>query len=179
MKNKQSDKSSITNKLSILLLMLALTIANSILFYFVIWDMLSPSKPYTVILFFISGSAHLIYFFLPWLAIACLGPIFRGGGDGNARFDRRGQDDGGPAGAFVTVVTQFGMVLCVSAIGLWFLQSAFEPDDVPRLALITEANCLEIGGAPDLVDGLLICIVKKKDIGVRRIQAVASGQGRI
>ena len=159
--------------------MLSLTIANSILFYFVIWDMLSPSKPYTVILFFISGSAHLIYFFLPWFVMECLGPIFRAGGEGNARFDRRAQGNDGPAAAFLNVVTQFGVVLCLSAIGLWFLQSEFEPKEVPRLALITKANCLEIGGEPSLVDGKLVCIVKKKDIRALRVRTVTGGGSRI
>ena len=61
------DKPNNVNRLLLVSLVLALALANSSLLYFVLWDMLSPSNTFWVILFTISGAAHVIYLFLPWL----------------------------------------------------------------------------------------------------------------
>ena len=166
------------NRMVGILLVLALSLANSALFYFVIWDMLSPSKPYSVILFFVSGGAHLIYFFLPWFFHEMLGPIFRSGSSEVTRFDA-GNSAAGSDGFFVTVCTQFGVVLCVSAIGLWLLQADFLREEKPSIALITKANCLEIGGRPQMVGDQLLCIVKEKDIKGVTVPTTSRRESRI
>ncbi len=161
MKERAGDNPKIFLRMAALLFILGLSLANSALFYFVIWDMLSPSKPYSVILFFVSGGAHLIYFFLPWFFAEMLGPVMRPSSDDARRYDASSQGEGG---FFLTACTQFGVVLCVSAIGLWFLQSDLLSGEQPRLALITEANCTEIGGTPKQVDDKIICVITKSDI---------------
>jgi len=152
------------------LLVLALMMANSALFYFVIWDMFRPSNRFAVILFFVSGGAHLTYFFLPWFIKSQLAPVFSdtvtgGGGSGTA--------DAG--GFFVKLCVQMGLALCVTTLLLWALQQEFpwsapEEDFKP---LITEANCLKIGGTPTYVDGRLACVLS---LGQGRGTTPADGQ---
>ncbi len=51
-----------------ILVLIGIAAANSALFYFIIWPEFSPHDPFSAILFFISGGAHLIYFFIPCLS---------------------------------------------------------------------------------------------------------------
>lgn len=178
MKEQAGGSPNLFNRMAGILLILALSLANSALFYFVIWDMLSPSKPYSVILFFVSGGAHLIYFFLPWFCYEMLGSVFRGGSSEATRFDVN-SSAGGSDGFFVTVCTQFGVVLCVSAIGLWLLQSDLLREEKPSVALITKANCLEIGGQPQMVGDQLLCVIKEKDMKGVTVPATSRKESRI
>ncbi len=178
MMERADSSPNLFNRMAGILLILALSLANSGLFYFVIWDMLSPSKPYSVILFFVSGGAHLIYFFLPWFCYEMVGSIFGGGSSEATRFDGS-SSTGGSGGFFVTICTQFGVVLCVSAIGLWLLQADFLREEKPSVALITKVNCLQIGGEPRMVDGQLLCVVEEKDIGGLTVPAADRRESRI
>ena len=179
MTEQADSKPNLFNRMVGILLIFGLSLANSVLVYFVIWDMLSPSKPYSVILFFVSGGAHLIYFFLPWFIREMLGPIFRTGSSEVTRFDGS-SSTGGSGDFFVTFCTQFGAALCISALGLWLLQSDLLRDEKPRLALITKANCVEIGGKPHMVDDQILCVVKEKGIkkGIA-VPAVSRKESRI
>lgn len=168
------------NRVAGLLFVLGLCLANSILFYFVIWDMFSPSKPYTTILFVISGGANLVYVFLPWFARSMLAPIFQVHSDDVRRFD-------GAAASlsprhdspFASLCTIFGAALCVTTLGLWLVQAGFGAKKPENLALITKANCLEIGGEPQNVDGKLICIVPQGDIRAGHAVVLGHDPGRI
>jgi len=153
------ERPSWGGRVAALLLVLGLLLANSLLFYFVIWDLLSPSQPYTVILFFLSGAGQLGYFFLPWFAREILAPLFRASSEAGRRFR-----DGGHAaradGFVITVFTHIGAALCLSAIGLWFLQTELMPAEEPAPAYISEANCTQIGGKPVWTDGKLVCALE-------------------
>lgn len=174
MQDQAVSNLNLFGRVSAVLLMLALALANSALFYFVIWDMMQPGQPYTVILFFISGCAHLIYFFLPWFAAQMLGPIFRSPSTNSSQYGSRGPADVAPASSFfVTVCTLFGLALCVSVIGFWALQSGILSKKNAELALITKANCLEIGGATQAIDGKLICLIKDTNISGGAVSTVS------
>jgi putative hemolysin len=167
-------------RIGTVLLVVALSLANSLLFYFVIWDMLTPSQPFTVILFFVSGGAHLIYFFLPWFTRAMLAPIFRLRGDDVGRFDgaaggRTAQDENG----FVRLCTGFGAGLCVTSFVLLSLQFNFSAPESASMALITKENCLQIGGKPEYVHDKLICVVPKSEIHSDRSLAVEPASDRV
>ncbi len=152
MSAQQNESPKIFNRLLVVGLLLALSAGNSALFYFVIWDMLSPSEPYSVILFFLSGSAHLGYFFLPWFIKEMLAPAFRLPASNSGRFDSRNSHQTGDASnGFVTACAMFGMLLCITTIGLWSFQSDLWRQKEPTMALITEANCLAIARAPKVI----------------------------
>ena len=155
MMEQQYNKSKVFSRILTVILLLALTAGNSALFYFVIWDMLSPSRPFAVMLFIISGSAHLIYFFLPWFISSFLGPVFR-------RSDKA-QAGGSTESTclFGKLCAQVGIVLCASVIGLWLVQQGLTPEERPISVLITSANCLEIGGIPEVTEGKLVCIIMR------------------
>lgn len=164
-----------------LALITALSLANSALFYFVIWDMFSPSEPYTVILFFVSGSAHLVYFFLPWFAASVLAPVFRVDGTGASHYSGGARSQAPQTdNFFVTICTQFGVALCITALVLWALQIDWHSDPGDgHLALITKENCLQIGGAPQYVDGRLTCVLAKGDIRAVTMTGGERRSGRI
>ena len=177
---QQNESPKIFNRLLVVGLLLALSAGNSALFYFVIWDMLSPLEPYSVILFFLSGSAHLVYFFLPWFIKAMLAPAFRRLTSEASRLDSRGGYQAGEASnGFVTVCAMVGMLLCITTIGLWSFQPDLWRQKEPTMALITEANCLAIGGAPKVIDGKLICIIEKKSINGIGLTRVSRSENRI
>ncbi len=155
MMEQQYNRPEIFGRILALILLLTLIIGNSALFYFVIWDMLSASKPFTVILFIISGSAHLIYFFLPWFISSFLGPVFRR--------SNKAQTGGSTESTrlFGKLCAQVGIVLCASVIGLWLVQQGLTPEERPMSVLITSANCQEIGGIPEMTEGKLVCIIMR------------------
>ena len=155
MMEQQYNKSKVFSRILTVILLLALTAGNSALFYFVIWDMLSPSRPFAVMLFIISGSAHLIYFFLPWFISSFLGPVFR-------RSDKA-QAGGSTESTrlFGKLCAQVGIVLCASVIGLWLVQQGLTPEERPMSVLITSANCQEIGGIPEMTEDKLVCIIMR------------------
>ena len=117
------DKPDNLNRLLLVSLVLALSLANSSLLYFVLWDMLSPSKPFWVVLFTISGAAHVIYLFLPWLLGSLLGPLLRRSNAASSQFSGARTAETGDSGYFFTkLCAQVGILLCGAAIGLWLLQ---------------------------------------------------------
>ena len=165
MSEQQNNRPKDFNRVLAVGFVLALSAGNSALFYFVIWDMLSPSEPFSVILFFVSGSAHLAYFFLPWFAKEMLAPLFRPIASDSGRNQSGNNHPAGEASmnnGFVNVCAMFGMLLCTTAIGLWSLQSDLWRQAEPNMAMITEANCLQIEGEPKLIDGKLICVIEQK-----------------
>ena len=117
----------------------------------------------TVILFFVSGCAHLIYFFLPWFIKEQLGPLFRTAAlnTGHRSGEAIGSRNDGVAN-FSQIAVQVGVVLCLAAFAVWSLQSEIAGNDDHNLALITKANCVAIGGAAQDVAGKLVCIVMDK-----------------
>ncbi len=143
-------------------LVLALAVANSALIYFVIWDMLSPSEPYSVILFFISGSAHLIYLFFPWFIKNQLGPLFRTYPEDRRRCDRR--ENGSKSefvGSFINFFICVGVALCFSSLAFFAIDLEVFDEEERLQALISEENCRLIKGKTVVINGRLICQVEQ------------------
>jgi len=180
MSTREFEGASAFSRISALLLVLGLAMSNSALFYFVIWDMLSPSQPYTAILFFVSGGAHLVYFFLPWFARSMLGPLFNQNMDDVRRFDGRAASlSPEHDNTFVTLCTIFGIGLCVATLGLLSLQLDFGEKQAENLALITKENCVQIGGQPEYDNGKLICFMPKGEIGAGGTRPIDADANRI
>jgi hypothetical protein len=149
-----------SKQVAVLLLVFGLAVANSLLFYFVIWDQLSNWEPISVLLFFVSGGAHLIYFFLPWFARELFAPVL----DTSTRASRRLRDPNNstPARATtstVAVATWFGAALCATAIGLLLVQIDLFPAEEKPVPYISEANCIHVGGTLSKVDGKVTCVL--------------------
>ena len=164
MNENARDNSKATSAAVRVSLVLLLCCTNTALLYFVIWDMFSKSNPYGILMFAISGSAHLLYLFLPWFVAEQLGPFWRSAGSRVTRFDNQaiGGDEKGVSN-FTYISVQFGVGLCLATITLWSLQSELGGKIDHNLALITRANCLEIGGKPEAVGDKLICIIENKN----------------
>ena len=166
------DRPKVFGRILALILLLTLIIGNSALFYFVIWDMLSPSKPFAVLLFIISGSAHVIYFFLPWFIASFLGPV--------VRRSNKAQTGGSTESTYLfgKLCMQLGIVLSASAIGLWFVQVNLTPEERPRSVLITSANCQEIGGNLEVIEGKPVCTLLRKGLTYDDLTSTSSAAKR-
>ena len=160
MREPAGKKPNASFKVCLVLAAFVLSLGNSALFYFVIWDMMTPTKPLTVVLFVISGSAHLVYFFLPWFVRDMFGPIFTLSTVNTAHYGSRGPDDyGDESSFFVKLTVQFGMALCLLTLALWLAQSGLLGGKKGPSSLITEANCRQIGGELRNIAGTSICMI--------------------
>ena len=168
-----------SRQVGVLLLVFGLAVANSLLFYFVIWDsLLSDWEPISVLLFFVSGSAHLIYFFLPWFVRELLAPAVDTTTGTNRRF--RDPNSGSPARATtstVAVATWFGAALCATAIGLLLVQVDLFPAEEKPVPYISEANCIHVGGKISKLDGKVTCILGPDAAAKLTGPAANSGSG--
>jgi hypothetical protein len=145
---------------SALLLVLGLAVANSLLFYFVIWDLLSNWEPFSVLLFIVSGSAQLTYVFLPWFVREMLAPAVEFPAGSSHRYRDPNTAPSAPAGVcFASVATKFGVVLCAVALGLWLLQANWPKTVEERPLYISEGNCASVGGSIKQVDGKVLCVL--------------------
>ena len=150
-------------RLAIVLFVLVITIANSALFYFIIWDIFDPKDPYINILFFLSASAQLTYVFFPWFAKDLLRPVVK---------EQSSEGDHLQRGAskitlFAKSFVQVGVVMSLSSILFWAIihEDAPSYEMAPLNVLITEDNCKKIGGKMKRVAGKLRC-----DTGTTEIQ---------
>ena len=159
MSAQQNNRPNVFYRVLAVFLALAVSVANSVLFYFVIWDMFSPSQPFSVVLFIGSGGAHLAYFFLPWFIKEMLVPLRQEPAVGGSRSaSRNGGGKRNSIEGLATVCTMFAVLLGVTATGLWLVQSQQEESNT---AIITKANCEQVGGEFQLVEGKLVCVIEK------------------
>ena len=147
-------------RICLVLFVLAVAAANSMLLFFILWDMVASGEPVVVMLFFLSGSAHLMYAFFPWfirdmVKLAVKTSYFKDVREGkqlSLNFSS------GEASNFISYSTIFGACLCLAVLVLWWGDSTFSTKDSGEV-LVTESNCLQIGGEPTYVNGRLVCIV--------------------
>ncbi len=160
MKEAARKKPNASFRVCMALLALALSLGNSALFYFVIWDLMTPTKPLTVVLFVISGSAHLAYFFLPWFFKDMVGPIFTLSTVNTSSYGSRGPDNyADESSFFVKLTVQFGMALCLLTLALSLVQSGLLSGKEGQSSLIMEANCRQIGGELRRIAGTSVCVI--------------------
>ena len=127
MREPARKKPNASLRVCMVLAAFVLSLGNSALFYFVIWDMMTPTKPLTVVLFTISGSAHLAYFFLPWFIKDMIGPVFTLSTVNTASYGSRGPDNyADESSFFVKLAVQFGMALCLLTLALWLARIRHE-----------------------------------------------------
>ena len=138
-----------------ILVLIGIAVANSLLFYFVIWPEFSPHDPFSAILFFISGGAHLIYFFIPWFVVDVIGATFGTGGEDPTKYDTQLGSDS--AGYFMRICIVVGGLSCATVVMLSLLEDQLRPDPMPTPVTITRANCLYAGGVATMVDGRVTC----------------------
>ncbi len=136
-----------------ILVLIGIAATNSALFYFVIWPEFSPHVPFSEILFFISGGAHLIYFFIPWFVVDVIGATFGTGGEDPSKYET--QLGGDTAGYFMRMCIVVGGFSCATVVVLSLLEDQLRP--APPPVTITRANCLSAGGVPTMVGGRLTC----------------------
>ena len=91
-----------------ILVLIGIAAANSALFYFIIWPEFSPHDPFSAILFFISGGAHLIYFFIPWFVVDVIGASFGTGGEDPSKYETNLGGD--TSGFFMRLCTLVGVL---------------------------------------------------------------------
>ena len=157
MSERQSIQPNIFYRILAVSLALALSVTNSFLFIFVIWDMLSPSQPFSVILFVGSGGAHLAYFFLPWFVKEMLAPLLRRPVADSARLaDQNSRRERKSIEGLATVCTMFAVLLGVTTTGLWLVQLLQED---ANFAMITKANCEQVGGSFHSAEKKLVCVI--------------------
>ena len=125
MKEPTTGEINYPGRLAAVLLALVLSSTNSALLYLDIWRQPSLSEPFSMVLFFLSASAHLSYLFLPFFAKHLLGPVFAVAPPerpGNGSRNRQQAPDLNDTGFFAVVSTCFGSGLCFLAFLLWVLQ---------------------------------------------------------
>lgn len=158
---------SAAGRLTVLLLLIALAVANSLFLYFVVWDLLSQGSLISKLMFSISASAHLLYFFLPWFARDLLAPIVSQSPPPSGRYAYRHDD--APAtevGFLPKLMIVIGASLCVIGFGFGLVEvDPFGWKAKPLEPLISEANCARIGGKIVEIDGKTTC-----DLGAGRAQ---------
>lgn len=135
--------------------LIGIAAANSALFYFVIWPEFSPNDPFSAILFFISGGAHLIYFFIPWFVVDVIGATFGTGGEDPTKYET--QLGGDTAGYFMRICIVVGGLSSVIVVLLSLLEDQLRSDPPPTPVTITRANCLYAGGVATMIGGRLTC----------------------